>query len=137
MAYSNFYARFYSFGQEAAAALKAVWNFTASRFYFLAVGLLQLVGWWQVFYIYRHLSGNLLVLHYNVDFGIDLVGPPTDIFIYPIFGLGVFILNLLVAASLHRRRDFHIFVHFLLAAAVVFGGCLALALFFIYMINFK
>ena len=137
MAYSNFYARFYAIRQQAGQAMAAVWRFYPSRFYFLAVGLWQLLTWWQAIFIYRNLTGNLLVLHYNVDFGIDLVADPSHIFIYPLFGLVVLLVNFIIAASLFRHRNFKVFTQLLLAAAALFGLFLSLVVLFIYLINFR
>ena len=136
MDYSNLYARLYAWRQKAAAAFGAVWRFLPSRFYFLAVLLAQALAWLQASLIFRNLSGDLLVLHYNVDFGVDLVGPPAQIFIYPFFGLAIFLINLILAASLHRHKNFRVFVHLLLGAAVIFALFLNLTFWFIYLINF-
>ncbi len=137
MAYSNLYARFYSFRQEVAAAFSTLWRFTSSRIYFGLACLFQLAGWLQAAYIYRNLSGDLLVLHYNIDFGIDLVGAPWRIFLYPAYGLGIFLFNWLLAAALHRRFHFRIFANLLLSSALIFSLLICLALMFIYLINFR
>lgn len=137
MVYSNFYNYFYNWSQKASSALKALWHFRPSRFYLLIFILLQLLAWWQAISIFGHLSGNILVLHYNVDLGIDLVGSPTQIFLYPLYGLGILALNLIIAASTHHHKDFKIFTHLLLAAAVLFALFLNLVLLFIYLINFR
>lgn len=137
MAYSNLYAKFYNMRERSASALAAVWRFYPSRYYFIALAISQIVAWFQASFIYRHLSGDFLVLHYNVDFGIDLVGSPWKIFIYPLYGLGLFIVNLIVTAAFNRHKDFRVFAHFLLTAAVIFCLSLNLALLFVYLINFK
>ncbi len=137
MAYSNFYANFYSLGQRALAALSAVWHFFPSRLYLLGLVALQAVAWLQAFFIFRNLSGDFLVLHYNVDFGTDLVGPPVQIFLYPLFGLGISVINIILTAIFNRHKDFSILAHSLLAAALAFGLFLNLALWFIYLVNFR
>jgi len=137
MAYSNFYDHFYVIRKKVAVALAAVWHLPANRLYFLAAGLAHLAAWLEAIFIYRQLAGDLLVLHYNVDFGIDLVGAGAAIFIYPLFGLGIFILNLALAAVWHAHKDFRTFAHLLLGAAVIFGLFLNLVLLFIYLINFR
>lgn len=137
MAYSNLYASLYSWRQRAVAALSAVWHFLPSRLYLLGLAALQIIAWWQAFFIFHNLSGNFLVLHYNVDFGVDLVGPPTQIFLYPLLGLGISILNIAIAAASNRHKDFPILVHSLLAVAVAFGLFLDLALWFVYLVNFR
>lgn len=137
MAYSNLYARFYSFSQEVAVAFSTLKRFRASRFYFGAAIIFQVSAWLQAFYIYRHLSGELLVLHYNVNFGIDLVGAPGRIFLYPVYGLAVIVLNSVMVAALYRRHYFKLFAHLLLSAALLFSALACLALMFIYLINFR
>ena len=99
--------------------------------------LFQISAWWQAIFIYKHLSGQLLILHYNIDFGIDLVGEPWHIFLYPLYGLGIFLLNWTVSAFLHRRQYFRLFANLLLTAALLFGLFVSLALMFIYLINFR
>lgn len=136
MAYSNFYARFYATKEKTLAAWEAVWRLKSSRFYFLAVGLLQISAWLQAIFIYRKLSSDLLVLHYNVDFGIDLVGSPRQIFYYPLFGLGIFLLNLIIAAALKQKKDFKVIVHMLLAVSTLLNIFLCLSILSIYFINF-
>ncbi len=137
MTYSNLYARLYATWQIFVSGLVAVWRFPASRLYLLGFLLLQFLAWWQSLFIFQHLSSRILVLHYNVDLGIDLVGNPKRIFIYPLYALGILFLNLIIAALLHRQRNFHTFIHLLLAAALIFALFLSLALFFIYLINFR
>lgn len=137
MAYSNLYANFYSFSQEVRAAFAALWRFVPSRFFLGAAILLQAACWLQAIFIYKHLSGDLLVLHYNIDFGIDLVGPPWHIFIYPVYGLGVFLLNWTIAAALYRRQYFRLFADILLSAAILFSVLAGLAMMFVYLINFR
>jgi len=137
MAYSRLSERFYNGRQQIRTAWLSLWHFRPSRAYFLIWLLLQLLAWWQAIFIFRHLSGNVLVLHYNVNFGIDLVGDPMRIFIYPLYGLAVLLINLLIILMSHRRRDFSVFVHLLLAAALLFAIFINLVLMFVYLINFK
>ncbi|MFA6194176.1 MAG: hypothetical protein WC719_00320 [Patescibacteria group bacterium] len=137
MVYSNLYARFYSFCQEIRTAGAALWRFAPSRFYLGLAALFQVVLWLQAVFIYKHLSGELLVLHYNIDFGIDLVGAPWHIFFYPLYALGILALNWIMVAALHRRQYFRLFANILLAAAELFSLFISLALMFIYLINFR
>ena len=130
MIYSNFYARFYAFRQEVALAFATLWRFNSSRFYFGLAVIIQASAWLQAAYIYRHLSGDLLVIHYNIDFGIDLVGAPWRIFLYPAYGLAVFALNWIIASALYRRQHFRLFAN-------VFSLLTGLALMFVYLINFR
>jgi hypothetical protein len=137
MAYSNVYAKFYGLSQKTGAVLAGIWRFRPNQVYLLLETVLQIVAWCQASFIFRNLTGSNLVLHYNVDFGIDNFGDPVQIFWYPVYGLGIFILNFVIAAALQRHQDWRIFDHLLFTAAVLFGLFLNLALLFIYLINFK
>lgn len=137
MAYSDIYANFFSICQKINQALAAWWRLRTTKFYLLALALFQVLAWWGAYYIYSSLTGDILVLHYNVDFGIDLIGPPTRIFYYPLFELGIIVLNIALAASFYRHKDFRVFSHLLLGAAIYFSMILSTVLFFIYFINFR
>jgi len=137
MVYSNLYARLHSVAQETGLSLRALWGLRPAPWYFLSAGILQVLAWWQAVYIYRNLAGDLLVRHYNVDFGIDLVGDPKEIFIYPAYGLLVIMINVGIAALFRDRQDFRIFANLLLTAVIIFSLFLNTALFFIYLINFR
>lgn len=137
MAYSGIYVRLYSFRRQAVAAWQALWRYRLARLYLLLLfitNLLAAVGAWLVA---RSLTGEFLVLHYNVDFGIDRLGSPFQIYAYPGFSLAVWLVNLLTALLLYRHRNFRLFTHLLLLAALLFSAFLDVSLFFIYLINFR
>jgi hypothetical protein len=137
MAYSNFYAKFFAGLDKIKNAFATIFRFRPSFIYLGLVVFWQLVAWFQVWFIDKNLSSEVLVLHYNVDFGIDLVGNPSQIYLYPLLGIGVFLINLIILAILHKDKNFKILVHFLLGAAVLFGLFLSVALLSVYLINFR
>lgn len=137
MVYSHFYDRFYSWRRQVSAAFLALWRFTPSRFYFLSSLASSALAWAEAIFIRHNLSSDLLVLHYNVDSGVDLVGDPAQILWYPVAGLAVILINYLLAASWSKSRDFNFCAHLLLAAALIFSVFLNLVLMFIYLVNFK
>jgi hypothetical protein len=137
MVYSDLYANFFSFCQQVGLAFSALWRFRPVRWYWLAILIEQVGLWWAAILIFRTLTGDILVLHYNVNFGIDLIGAPGRIFVYPALALGVVVVHNLIIAWFHKHRDFKIFTHLLLAAAINFGLIIGASLFFIYFINFK
>ncbi|MFZ4631887.1 MAG: hypothetical protein ACOYL8_01610 [Patescibacteria group bacterium] len=137
MAYSNFYARFYSLFDKIKRSFSAVFQFKSSFIYLAIIIFWQLISWLQAWFIKRSLSGDVLVLHYNVDFGIDLVGDPNRIYSYPLLGLGIFLLNLSILAYFHESKNFKIYIHYLMGSAAVFASVLSVALLSIYLINFR
>lgn len=137
MAYSNLYASFFLNCQRAISALSFVWYFRPFRFYLAALLVLQAAAWWGAWFIYSRLIGDILVLHYTVDFGIDLIGAPNRVFFLPLFGSVVVIINFIFSLFLVKRRDFSTQAHLLFAGALIFCLFLNLAIFFLYLINFK
>ncbi len=98
--------------------------------------LLNILGWIAAWLIGRPLGDGLAVLHYNVIFGIDLVGDPIRLFLMPLFALIVLIMNYLFMAVLFNRRD-RLFAHIWLGSAAAMNGFMLVAMYFIYLVNFS
>lgn len=137
MAYSNFYARWHSLINKIKSSFSAIFHFIPSLIYLGLIIVGQISAWFQVWFIHRQLSDSILVLHYNVDFGIDLVGDPIYIYLYPLLGLIVFFMNFIILAIFHKDKNFKILVHYLLGAATLFGLFLSTALLAVFLINFR
>lgn len=137
MNYSNFYARFYTLLQSLGAAFKRVFKSKQARLYLTFILVLQGLSWLQTIMIFRRLTGSFTVLHYNIDFGVDLIGSPRDIFYYPVLGLAVALINISLAAALAKRQGIRLIINLLLGSAVAFAVFLSLALLAINFINFR
>lgn len=137
MNYSNFYARFYTFLQRLGAAFKRVFKFNHAKIYLIIIILLQVIVWLQTVMVFRRLTGDFTILHYNIDFGADMIGSPKQIFFYPILGFVVAVVNISLATIIARRQDPKLVINFLLGAAVAFAVFLNLALLAINFINFR
>ena len=136
MAYSNFYARFYNIITKIKESFQAIFNIKSSLLYLIFIIFWQLAAWFQAWFIKNNLSGDFLVLHYNVDFGIDLVDSPAKIYLFPLFGLLIFLFNIILLACLHKNKNFKTLNHFLLGSSALFGVFLSIALVSVYLINF-
>ena len=137
MAYSNFYAHWHSIFDKIKTSLSVIFHFVPSLVYLSLIIIGQILAWFQVWFIHRQLRENILVLHYNVDFGIDFVSDPIYIFLYPLLGLIVFLFNFIILAIFHKDKNFKILVHYLLGAAALFGLFLSIALLAVFLINFR
>ncbi len=65
-------------------------------------------------------SGTLRILHYNVYFGVDLLGAWWQIYIFPLFSLLFFIGHLVLARYFYQRAE-RIAAYLLLLASVLIG----------------
>lgn len=74
-----------------------------------------------------------LYLHYNIYFGIDLIGPWYQIYYIPLSGLAFILVNMLISLMLYRKEM--VISYFLMAAAVLCQFFLALGAFSVIYIN--
>ncbi len=111
-----------------------------SHFYFkifiLACFGINFLLWVFTLLVKNSIKGDLVVLHYNINFGVDLVGKPSKLFVIPIFGLIVVFLNSLLSIVFVKFSGFKFVSQILLGVAIAVNIFLILALYFIYIINF-
>jgi len=137
MAYFQFYGRWYTWRQSLAFAMAAYWRYQPNRWYlFVSVGL-QLILWFFAYRMFRvTLGDDLFVYHYNVDFGIDAIGKPRDVFRIPLIAFAVLLVNWVIAVFAARREHFHFLVHAFGLTGILAQVLGALALMSLYLINF-
>lgn len=137
MVYSHIYARFYTGLTKFSRNFSQFIKFPPTIIYLVILVILQVLNWWQAINIFRRLTGDFLILHYNVDFGIDLLGQSKDIFYFPILGLIIVFSNVLLAFIFFRRPKGRLLMHLLLSATIIFSVFVNAALFVLFLINFR
>ena len=125
------------FRNNLAGAWDEVFSWSFSR-WGVAVALgLNLLNWLASFFLYRSLGDELTVLHYNVDFGIDLIGHRIQLFINPALGLSLIILNLVMLLFFARQKHFKFVSYLLWSTAILANLFLLLGVLAVYLINFR
>ncbi len=76
---------------------------------------------------------ELIPLHYNIYFGIDLLGPWYQVFILPLLGLAILIVNNLLAKIFLAEK--RILSYFLVVASSLIQFLLLIASFMIIFVN--
>lgn len=71
-------------------------NLLAGIFFNLAI--------WLVLCLNFKPQNDPIILHYNIYFGIDLIGPWHKIYLLPVFGLACFFINFLISVILYGRE---------------------------------
>jgi hypothetical protein len=105
---------------------------------YLAVLLLQNISLWVFVWLFsRQVGSSLAIIHFNVDFGIDLVGDARKLLTIPLLGLFVSLFNFLLLFVFLKDKNFKLIAHLLLAAAFLVNVFLSLALGPIYWMNFR
>lgn len=69
---------------------------------FAGAALVQLANWAYFAWLVKPQDG-LLFVHYNIYFGVDLVGPWYRLYTIPAAGLVVLLVNFFLARTLHRK----------------------------------
>lgn len=99
----------------------------------LTLGLILNLGLFLFFYFFVKRSDIPIVLHYNVDWGVDYFGEVKTIFILPLAGLIIFMLNSILALQLWARMKS--LSYFLTATSLISEVFLWLAGIALYTIN--
>ncbi len=111
-------------------------------FLYIRIYLILLLGfnafiWFTAYYININVSQDLVILHYNVNFGVDLIGNVNKIYIIPLLGLIIIILNFILLFIFSKYKYFNFVAHLLLITCLISSLFLILALSSIYLINFR
>jgi len=116
--------------------LKA-WSFLYVKIYLIILILLNISLWTLASFFYSRINEDIVALHYNVDFGINLIGDSRKLYIIPALGLAIIIINFFLVAFTVEHKDKKFIAHLLLAAALIANYTLIAAIFTIYLINFR
>lgn len=76
-----------------------------------------------------------IILHYNVYFGVDLVGDYREVFLLPLIGLILFVINLFLALYFYRQKE-RIASYIMLMAMLMIQFSLVIASVSVILINY-
>ena len=105
------------------------------RIYLLIALTLNLLNWLLVYYFNASLSQNLVILHYNVNLGVNLIGEAGKIYTIPLLGLIFKIFNFILLLNIYQEGKF--VIHLLLATTAVVNLILIISTASLYLINFR
>lgn len=127
---------FYLTRQETGELIAELWNFFYFKIFFISGLLINGLVWCGALLINSRVSQDLVVLHYNTNFGVDLIGSVKRIYIIPLLGFLIMVINLALAVFIHKYRHNDFFIYCLLGTVVFSNLLLAAALLAIHLINF-
>ncbi len=120
-----------------AAVIKEFAENTYIRVY-LAVLLVFNGCLWILANLVKQATGqDLIALHYQVDYGVNLIGGANNIFLLPAIGLIIIMVNVFLSLLVVRRKERNFLSHILLSAAVLTHFFIAIALWLLYLINYQ
>lgn len=134
---SRIYHDFYAFRDKFFYVSSEIFSVIQIKVYLSLALLLNICLWFFSWLFYRQVKEDLIILHYNVDFGVDLIGEPRNIFIIPLLGFFAIIFNFSLLFIFAKRSDFKMLSQLILIVSVLANIFLALSLGPIYLINFS
>jgi len=134
---ANIHDNFYELKKNFFQAVARIFSFFYVRFYLIILVGFNLFLWLVVYFININVSQDLIILHYNVSFGVDLIGSVKRVFIIPLLSLIIILINVILLLGLYRHKDFKFIAHILLAGSIMVNIFLFMALVSVYLINFR
>lgn len=115
--------------------LSAFSSFSTKIYFFISV-LINTCCWAGSYYIAKSVGADQIALHYSVGFGIDYYSDTEKIYILPLLGLFVLILNFLMFTIIEGYKDKNFIGHILFSSSIAVNIILLISIFSIYIINF-
>lgn len=107
------------------------------KIYFFILLIINIIIWLTARFIDTEIGEELIALHYNVDFGINLIGEAKKIYIIPLLGFLIIIINFIIFGSIGKYRGRVFIFYILFAASLLANIILLMAITSIYLINFR
>lgn len=101
----------------------------------VALSLTANLANWVIIKIFIRPIELPIILHYNVYFGVDMVGDYRKAFFLPLIGIILFLINLSLSIFLYRRRE-RIASYLLLMAALMIQLSLIVSVISVIIINY-
>ena len=106
------------------------------RIYLSLAVAIDILTWISARYIQVKVEANMIALHYSVGFGIDYYGDTIKIYIIPLLGFLIVLLNFILYTVVCNFKDKLFIMHILFAGAIVTNIILLISMLSIYIINF-
>ena len=134
MFWLNLLNSFHSWRQILVEQMLCVFSLFYVKIYLIIFIIVNSLNWTVAFIINKNVTQDLIYLHYNVIFGVDLIGSAKKVFIMPLLGLIIILINSVLIFFIYKQEKF--IIHLLLSAALLSNLFLLAAIASIYLINF-
>jgi hypothetical protein len=135
--WSKILSSYYLAKQGFAAFIFTLTSALYFKIYLAGIFLANLLTWILAAIIKQQAKENTLILHYNVDFGIDYIADAWYVFLLPLSGLVINLINLILVRVLYKYRQEKLIFHLLFAGAEIANLTILVALAMLYLINFR
>lgn len=137
MQVEKFLNNLYLFRQNFKNYLLDLFDVLYVKIYLAAMILVNILIWVLSKFITSRIGAEQMALHYNVDFGIDYYGNVANIYIIPILGFFIILVNFFLFAFTAKYKDKIFISHLLFSSAILSNVILLAAVISIYLVNFR
>jgi hypothetical protein len=134
---SDIFSHIYFLKKNFLRSVSFLFDFFHIRILIIILVGLNLLIWFLALFVNYNVSQSLIVLHYNIDFGVDLIGEAKRLYIIPLLGLVIILINKILLMTLFKNEHFKFISYLLLLSALFVNFILLIALSIIYLINFR
>ncbi|MFH1233151.1 MAG: hypothetical protein V1649_00665 [Patescibacteria group bacterium] len=126
---------FYISRQNLTEIISYLLSFFYVKIYLIIIFIFNILNWIFVYYISSLVSQNLVILHYNVNLGVNLIGDISKIYTIPCLGLLFTLFNLVLLVNIYKESKF--VIHLLLSSSIAVNLILLMSVVALYLINFR
>ena len=127
----------HNWSEDAQSRLADFFSFLYVKIYLAFIIIINFFIWLIAYHFNKELDLAQAVLHYNVDFGVNLIGPAKELYIIPILGIIIFLFNVMIILIIGRDKEIKFLANLLLIAALLSNLILLIAAIAVYLINFR
>src|SRR3989339_598593 len=98
---------------------------------------LNFLTWMAARYIHGEIGSQQIALHYSVDSGIDFYGDIDKIYIIPLLGFFIILINFLLYFNIIIYKDRKFISYILFTTSLVCNLILLISIVSVYLINFR
>ncbi len=116
-----------------------LWNFLYIKIYLLILVLVNIINFLAVYWIIDKISNSyddIIILHYNVNFGVNLIKGAIWFYIIPLLGFVITIINIVLLTFIANHKDRKFISHLLLFTAILVNIFLFFGIIAIFLINY-
>ncbi|MFH1773109.1 MAG: hypothetical protein ABH818_02005 [Patescibacteria group bacterium] len=110
-------------------------SFFYVKIYLIIILILNSFNWLFVYSLSSVIDQDLVILYYNVNLGINLIGDVSQIYIIPLLGLIFILFNLILLINVYKYGKF--IIHLLLILSTVTNFIFLISTAVLYLINFR
>lgn len=85
--------------------------------------LLSNIAIWLLLYIFIKQSNETTLLHYNIYFGVDLIGNWYNVYLIPLSGIVIILVNYILGAIMYLKKSviFYLAIGFTMPIQILLG----------------